>query len=137
MKKLAIALMIVVASAAYAAKEKSKSKDKSFEPVVKAAAQYAGSYRGPNEAYGLVLQAPNGRLGGNYVELGRIAVLYPIVLDGANFTANASFDDGSSRKITGTFSKRTLNGATAFGVRLYGVKVEGLGEVDTFFERLE
>lgn len=137
MRKLAIALMIVVASAAYAAKDKSKNKQKSFEPVVRAAAQYAGSYRGPSEAHGLVLQTTNGRLSGNYVELGRVAVLYPIVLDGADFKATASFDDGSSRTISGTFSNRTLNGAKAFGVRVHDVKVDGMGEIDTFFERLE
>lgn len=135
MRKLAIALLIVVASAAYADKVKSKTKQKSFEPVVRSAAEYAGSYRGPSESYGLVFEvAPNGTLRGNYVELGRVAVLHAITLNGADFTARASFDDGSWRTLTGSFANRVLNGNTAFGVRIHGVKVEGMGEVDTFFE---
>jgi hypothetical protein len=136
MRKLAIVLLIVVASASYAEKVKSKSKEKRFEPVVKEAAAYAGSYRGPDESYGLVLEvAANGTLRGNYVELGRVAVLNGIEVTGADFTARASFDDGSSRTIAGSFANRVLNGNTAFGARVKGVKVEGMGEVDTFFER--
>jgi hypothetical protein len=138
MRKLAVALLIVVASAAWADKVKSKSKDKRFEPVVRSAAGYAGSYRGPSESYGLVLEvAPNGTLRGNFVELGRVAVLHAFTLNGADFTARASFDDGSWRTITGSFANRVLNGQSAFGVRVHGVKVEGLGEVDTFFEDVD
>jgi hypothetical protein len=138
MRKLVAVLLIVVASAAYAEKVKSKVKDKHFEPVVKAAAEYAGSYGGPSESYGLVFEvAPDGKLRGNYVELGRVAVLHAIEVKGAEFTARASFDDGSFRTITGSFANRILNGNTAFGARVSGVLVEGLGPVDTFFERLE
>ncbi len=138
MRKLAVALLIVVASTAWADKVKTKSKDKRFEPVVRSTAEYAGSYRGPSESYGLVLElAPNGTLRGNYVELGRVAVLHAFTLKGADFTARASFDDGSWRTITGSFANRVLNGQSAFGVRVRGVKVEGLGEVDTFFENME
>lgn len=135
MRKLAVVLMIVVASASYAEKVKSKSKEKRFEPVVKAAAAYAGSYRGPSETYGLVLEAGrNGTLHGTYVESGRIAVLTPIEFDGANFTATASFADGSWRMLSGTFANRVLNGKTAFGVRVKDVLVEDMGAIDTFFE---
>jgi hypothetical protein len=137
MRKLVAVLLIVVASAAYAEKVKSKSKDKRFDPVVRTAAEYAGSYRGPSESYGLVLEvAPDGKLRGNYVELGRVAVLHAIEVNGAEFTARASFDDGSWRTISGSFANRTLNGTVAFGARVSGVLVEGLGPVDTFFERL-
>jgi hypothetical protein len=136
MRKLAIALLVLVASASYAEKVKSKSKDKRFEPVAKAAAEYAGSYRGPSESYGLVLEMHDGKLSGNYVELGRVAVLGPVTIEGADFTTTASFDDGSWRTIKGTFANRVLNGDRAFGARVSGVKVEGLGEIDTFFERL-
>ena len=138
MKKLVAVMLIVVASAAYAEKVKSKpSKDKQFEPVVRAAAEYAGSYRGPDESYGLILEvAPDGTLRGNYVELGRVAVLHAIVIDGSNFTARASFDDGSWRTISGSFGKRSVNGSVAFGARVSGVMVEGMGRVETFFERL-
>lgn len=133
MKKLVAALLLVVASASYAEKVKPKSK---FEPVVRAAAEYAGSYRGPNESYGLVLEvAPDGKLRGNYVELGRVAVLHAIVIDGSNFSARASFDDGSWRTISGSFGKRSLNGAVAFGARVSGVIIEDMGRVETFFER--
>jgi hypothetical protein len=136
MKKLMAVLLIVVASASYADKVKSKSKDKRFEPVVRAAAEYAGSYRGPDESYGLVLEVTaDGKLRGNYVELGRVAVLHAIEIHGADFTARASFDDGSWRTITGSFANRVLNGKTAFGARVSGVLVEGMGPVDTFFER--
>ena len=138
MRKIAVVLMIVVASAAWAEKGKAKSKEKRFEPVVKVAAEYAGSYRGPSESYGLIFEvAPNGKLRGNYVELGRVAVLNGIEVDGADFTARASFDDGSWRTISGSFANRVLNGSTAFGVRVRGVRVEGMGEVDTFFESIK
>lgn len=134
MRKLAIALMIVVASAAYAEKVKTKVKDKRFEPVTKAMAEYAGSYRGPSESYGLVLEVHDGKLSGNYVELGRVAVLSPLTIDGPNFTTTASFDDGSSRTIEGSFADRILNGVRAFGVRMNDIPVEGNGLVNTFFE---
>lgn len=138
MRKLAVALMILVASASYAEKVKSKKvKDKRFEPVVKSIADYAGSYRGPDASYGLILESRNGQLHGNYVEMGRVAVLTPIEVDGAKFKAMASFDDGSWRIINGSFAKRIFNGETAFGARVQDVRVEGMGEVDTFFERLE
>ena len=138
MRKLAVALlMIVVASASYAEKVKSKSKDKRFEPVVREAAAYAGSYRGPSETYGIVLEANrNGSLHGTYVESGRIAVLTPIEVSGADFTATASFADGSWKMIHGSFAKRVLNGEQAFGVRVQDVPVDGLGAIDTFFEEV-
>lgn len=137
MRKLAAVMLIVVAFASYAEKVKSKSKDKRFEPVVREAAAYAGSYRGPSESYGLVLEvAPDGKLRGNYVELGRVAVLHSFVVNGADFSARASFDDGSWRTISGSFANRTLNGDIAFGARIHGVLVEGLGPIETFFERL-
>jgi len=138
MRKVAIVLLIVVASAAWAEKGKTKSKEKRFEPVVKATAEYAGSYRGPSESYGLIFEvAPNGKLRGNYVELGRVAVLNGIEVSGADFTARASFDDGSWRTISGSFANRVLNGSSAFGVRVRGVYIEGMGEVDTFFESIQ
>jgi hypothetical protein len=137
MRKLAAVMLIVVAFASYAEKAKSKSKDKRFEPVVREAAAYAGSYGGPSESYGLVLEvAPDGKLRGNYVELGRVAVLNSIEVNGAEFSARASFDDGSWRTISGSFANRVLNGNTAFGARIHDVQVEGLGGVDTFFERV-
>ena len=137
MRKLAAVLLIVVASASYAEKVKSKTKDKQFDPVVREAAAYAGSYRGPSESYGLVLEvAPDGKLRGNYVELGRVAVLHSIELNGADFSAKASFDDGSWRRITGSFANRTFNRDVAFGARIHDVPVEGFGAVDTFFERI-
>jgi hypothetical protein len=138
MRKLAAVLLIVVASASYAEKVKSKSKDKRFEPVIREAAAYAGSYGGPDESYGLVLEvAPDGKLRGNYVELGRVAVLHAIEVNGADFSARASFDDGSWRTISGSFANRVLNGKTAFGARVRNVTVEGMGPVDTFFERVD
>jgi hypothetical protein len=137
MRKLGALLLIVVAFAASAEKAKAKkSKDKRFEAVAVNAAAAAGSYRGPAEPYGLILElAGNGVLRGNYVEMGRVAVLNAIVLDGAEFTARADFADGSSRTITGSFANRVLNGKTAFGLRMRDVPVDGLGVVDTFFER--
>jgi hypothetical protein len=138
MRKVAAVLLIAVAFASYADKQKaSKAKDKRFEAVAVQASSVTGSYRGPADSYGLVLElAKNGVLRGQYVEMGRVAVLNAIVLNGAEFTAQASFDDGSSRKITGSFAKRLLNGSTAFGIRMHAVPVEGMGAVDTFFERL-
>ena len=137
MRKLAAVLLIAVAFASYTDKQKAvKSKDKSFEAIAVQASSVTGSYRGPAESYGLVLElAPNGTLRGNYVEMGRVAVLNKIVLNGSEFTARASFDDGSSRTISGSFANRVLNGVTAFGLRMRDVPVEGFGQIDTFFER--
>lgn len=89
MKKLAVVLMILVATAAFAAKT-----------------DYTGNYKGPDASYGLVIENSNGRLHGRYVESGRLAVLSPIEITGAQFTATASFDNGSYRTITGTFTDR-------------------------------
>lgn len=140
MRKLAAVLLVIVASVAFADKgkaPKSKSKSKSFEAVAVQAANVVGSYRGPAESYGLVLElSPDGTLRGNYVEMGRVAVLNAIQLNGSEFTARASFDDGSLAVITGSFANRNLNGVRAFGVRMYNVPVEGFGRIDTFFERL-
>lgn len=141
MRRLTAVLLLVVASSVFAGAQKeskaAKSKDKRFESVAVQASNVTGSYRGPAESYGLVLEiADDGSLRGNYVEMGRVAVLNTIVLNGAEFTARASFDDGSSRTITGSFANRTLNGASAFGLRMRSVPVDGLGEIDTFFERL-
>lgn len=138
MRKLAAVLLLVIATTSYAAqKDKAwKKKDKRFEPVAVALSGITGSYRGPAESYGLVLElAKDGTLRGNYVEMGRVAVLNAIALNGAEFTARASFDDGSSRTITGSFANRLLNGTTAFGLRMRDVPVDGMGVVDTFFER--
>ena len=139
MRKLAtVVLLLFVASVSLADKPKSKTKDKRFEPVVKSAAAIAGAYRGPSEAYGLIFDvAPDGKLRGNYVELGRVAVLNLIEVNGSEFTANASFDNGTLKTIHGSFANRILNGRTAFGARVTNVEVEGMGSVDTFFERIE
>lgn len=140
MRKLAAVLLIVIASVAYAEKEKDKapkSKSKSFEAVTVQADKVVGSYRGPAESYGLVLElAPDGTLRGNYVEMGSVAVLNAIEIRGAEFTARASFDDGSLRTIKGSFANRNLNGTRAFGLRMANVPVEGFGMIDTFFEKL-
>ena len=102
MKKLIAVLMLTVAVSAYAQSPK-----------------IAGSYRGPSESYGLILEvAADGKLRGNYVESGRVAVLNAFEVKGDTFTARASFDDGSLRVITGSVTER--------GVRI--------GE--NFFERM-
>ena len=137
MRKFAAVLLIVIATTSYAEKNKAKSKEKRFEPVAVEASSVIGSYRGPDESYGLVLDVANdGTLRGNYVEMGRVAVLHAIVLNGAELTARASFDDGSSRTISGSFANRIRNGNSAFGIRMHAVPVDGLGVVDPFFERL-
>jgi hypothetical protein len=136
MRKLAIAMLILVATASYADKVKMKNKEKRFEPVAKSAAEAVGSYRGPSESYGLILEMHDGKLSGTYVEQGRVAVLTPIHIDGAEFKTTASFDDGSWRTIEGSFTDRILNGVRAFGVRMHDVPVDGNGVVDAFFERM-
>lgn len=138
MRRVIAVLLVVVTSSLYAAKDKKeeKAKDKRFEPVAVEASSVAGSYRGPAESYGLVLEVgSDGKLRGNYVEMGRVAVLNAIVLNGSDFTARASFDDGSWRPITGSFANRVVNGTTAFGLRMHAVPVEDLGRIETFFER--
>lgn len=137
MRKFGAILLIVVAFASYAEKNKApKTKNKRFDAVTVQASDVTGSYRGPAESYGLILElSDEGALRGNYVEMGRVAVLNAIVLNGASFTARANFDDGSSRTITGSFANRVLNGKTAFGLRMHAVPVEGFGVVETFYER--
>lgn len=139
MRKLAAVLMVVVAFTSYAEKAKAaKTKEKRFEAVLMTPGATAGNYRGPSESYGLVIdQASNGLLRGNYVEMGRVAVLNDIRINGASFTAAASFDDGSHRLLSGSFANRVLNGQRAFGVRMTGVPVEGFGLTDTFFEKID
>ena len=138
MRKLTAVLLVVVACVAYAEKDKApKSKSKSFEAVAVQPDKVVGSYRGPAESYGLVLElSPDGTLRGNYVEMGSVAVLNGIEISGAEFTARASFDDGSLRTIKGSFANRNLNGTRAFGLRMSNVPVEGFGMIDTFFEKL-
>jgi hypothetical protein len=139
MRKLAAVLVMFVAVSSFAdaGKAKTKSKEKHFDDVKVQASTATGSYRGPDDTYGLILEAAtdNSMLRGNYVEMGRAAVLNAIELNGSEFTARASFADGSYRTIKGTFSNRVLNGKTAFGLRMRSVPVEGMGTVDTFFER--
>jgi hypothetical protein len=137
MRKLGALLVIFIAFSSYAEKGKVKSGDKRTDSLEVQASGVIGSYRGPAESYGLILEAnADGILRGNYVELGRAAVLNAIVLKGAEFTARASFADGTYRTIRGTFANRVLNGKTAFGVRMHSIPIDGLGSVDTFFERL-
>ncbi|MFP5247550.1 MAG: hypothetical protein ACLGH0_12735 [Thermoanaerobaculia bacterium] len=138
MRKLAtVVLLLLIASVSYADKVKSKTKQKSFEPVVRSAAALAGAYRGPSEAHGLMFDlGPDGKLRGNYVELGHVAVLHAIEINGSDFTARASFDNGTWKTIHGSFANRVLNGQTAFGARVKDVAVDGMGQVDTFFERI-
>ncbi|HEU4522398.1 MAG TPA: hypothetical protein VFT12_10365 [Thermoanaerobaculia bacterium] len=136
MRKLGALVLIFIAFSSYADKSKVKSKDKRFESVEVQAAGVIGSYRGPAESYGLILEAGTaGVLRGNYVEMGRVAVLNAVVVKGAEFTARASFADGTYRTIRGTFANRVLNGKTTFGVRMESIPIDGLGSVDTFFER--
>jgi hypothetical protein len=136
MRKLWVILLIAVAFSLYADQKPAKNKSKRFESVAVRATEVTGSYRGPEESYGIILElTPQGTLRGNYVEMGRVAVLHAIDLKGADFTARASFADGSSRTIRGSFARRILNGTTAFGLRVHEVPVESLGTVDTFFER--
>jgi hypothetical protein len=149
MRRLTAVLLVVLASLPYAADDKApkasksskaskaaKVKEKRFEPVAVQPSTVIGSYRGPAESYGLVLElTDDGKLRGNYVEMGRVAVLNTIELDGAEFTALASFEDGSSRTITGSFANRIRNGTTAFGIRMRAVPIEAFGLVDTFFEK--
>ena len=137
MRKLGALLVIFIAFSSYAEKAKEKSGDKQSDSLEVQASGVIGSYRGPAESYGLILEATtDGALRGNYVELGRAAVLNAIVLKGSDFTARASFADGTYRTIRGTFANRVQNGKTAFGVRMHAIPVDGQGSVDTFFERL-
>ena len=130
MRKLAVFILVVMATVSYA-----EGQEGSFVPVEVQPQSVAGSYTGPSESYGLVLEvASDGTLRGNYVEMGGVAVLHGISLRGSEFTARASFDDGSLRTISGSFLRR--DGSSAFGLQLHAVPVEGVGLVDTFFQKL-
>ena len=141
MRRLTAVLLVVLAAsltveAQKASKTGKAAKEKRFDSVAVQPSTAIGSYLGPSESYGLVLElTSDGKLRGNYVELGHVAVLDAIQLNGAEFTARASFDDGNSRIITGSFANRIRNGTTAFGIVIREVPVEGAGLVQTFFER--
>ena len=126
MRKLVVVLMLLVASTSFAAPQEVR-----FEPVAVAEHEFVGSYGGPDATYGLVLERANGRLHGTYVEHGRLAVLSPVEVHGAEFTATANFDDGSYRVISGTFARRS---GGAFGARL--AVPSDAGMVEAFFEKL-
>jgi hypothetical protein len=137
-KLLVVLVLLLVAVPGFAAKSKDKDKfktrkSKSFEARIAAPAEYAGTYRGPSEHHTIQLQMSGGSLRGVYRELGRVAKLSPLAIDGADFTAVALFDDGTRRDLTGSFAVRILNGERAPGLRLQDVHVEGHGPVDTFF----
>jgi hypothetical protein len=138
MRKAAAVLSVALAFASHAENTTApKPKSARFASVTISTAGIAGSYRGPADSYGLILEVgEGGTLRGNYVEMGRVAVLNAIVLDGSSFTARASFDDGSSRTLRGSFARRVVDGESAFGLRMQAVPVEGLGAVETFFERI-
>ena len=137
MRKLGALLVIFIAFSSYADKTETNSKDTRFDSIEVQASGVIGSYSGPSESYGLILEAStDGALRGNYVEMGRAAVLNAIVLKGSQFRARASFADGTDRMIRGTFANRVLNGKTAFGVHMHSIPMDGVGSVDTFFERL-
>ena len=139
MRKLIAVLLLVITPAVFAgekARKASKTKDKHYDAIAVQASSVAGNYRGPAESYGLVLEAgANGALRGTYIEMGHVAVLNAITVKGSAFTAQASFDDGRARTITGEFANRVLNGSSAFGIRMHAIPVEGFDEIDTFFER--
>lgn len=113
MRKVVVVLLMLVAATSFAAKQEAR-----IDSVAVTQTGYLGSYGGPDAMSGLVLESHNGKLHGNYVEHGRLAVLSPIEVRGAEFTATASFDDGSYRTISGRFTGR-------------GAVVEG-----TFLEKL-
>lgn len=140
MRRFGAIILILAAPVLFAGDQPEKSeknKDKRFEVATVSAARVSGSYRGPSEAYGLVLEvAADGTLRGNYVEQGRVAVLNAIVITGSEFAARASFDDGSSRLIRGSFATRVLKGNSVFGLRLHEIPVDAFERIDTFFERL-
>jgi hypothetical protein len=109
MQKLIAVVLFLVATTSFAAPE----------------SNVVGSYRGPNEAYGLILErTAAGDLRGNYVEEGHVAVLSSIEVKGSEFKARASFDNGSTRMIKGSFETR----GSAFGLHV--------DDVDAFFEKM-
>jgi hypothetical protein len=137
MRKLMVLFALLLVVPAFAGKQKFKNKkQKSFEPVVAAASQYAGSYRGPSERHSLELESTGGVLRGTYREEGRVASVEQVSLIGAELTAAARFDDGGFRILNITFANRVLNGERAFGLRMKDVHVGGMDQpINTFFEK--
>jgi hypothetical protein len=129
MRKLAALILVAVATVSQANVRHGQYKQIEVQPTA-----VAGNYSGPSESYGLVIEvAPDGALRGNYVEMGSVAVLNAIAVHGSEFTARASFDDGTLRLIRGSFIREGSEGA--FGLQLHAVPVEDVGMVDTFFEK--
>lgn len=135
MRKLIVLFALLLVVPAFAGKQKFKNKkQKSFEPVVAAASEYAGSYRGPSERHTLELEVVGGALRGTYREEGRVASVEQVSLSGADLIAAATFDDGSVRTLDITFANRVLNGERAFGLRMKDVHVGGMDQpINTFF----
>ena len=138
MRKLSICLLLALCTVAYAKDKQHKQKDKRFEPVILPVAEYAGVYRWSGSDHRLeLIHGQDGRLHGTFIEMGRTWNLEDIRVAGANFTSWGTLADGTRRIVQGAFANRILNGETAFGARVYGVRVDGMeGQVNTFFPRV-
>jgi hypothetical protein len=122
MRKLSIALLLLIAATPAFAKV--KPKDKRFDPVsigeLRAA---AGEYVGIEPDFAITLTAT----GGTLRNFARTATLRDIRIDGAELTATAVYNDGAREPLHATFVTRVLNGDTAFGLKVRDVTIEFAG----------
>jgi putative heme iron utilization protein len=120
MRKLSIALLLLLAVTPMFAKV--KHKEKRFDPVaVNNLRAAAGEYVGIQpEQFVLTLTSSGGALR----NFGRTAQLRDIRIDGAELTATAVYSDGVREPLHATFVNRVLNGDSAFGVLIRDVTIE-------------
>ena len=118
--------LAIVSVPAVGQKAKKKVKDKRFEPVVHANLKdYEGTYVGIEPDYVMEIKlAADGQLEVRGEEDGRSVALTNIQLRGARLTAEKVYADGQRESFEGTFSNRILNGISAFGIVVEGLRVD-------------
>jgi hypothetical protein len=112
MRKLAIAVLLVLATALPLA-AKHKKKDKRFDPVaVNTLSEAAGRYVGIDPGFVIELDGTGGSLR-NFKQTARLTNLR---VDGSELTATAIYPNGRREELRATFVNRTKNGEVAFGM---------------------
>ena len=136
---LLIFITLISAPAALAQKKGKKFKEKRFEPVVKEhVEEYAGRYVGIEPSYILEIEvSADGSLSAVSYEGERRADLREIRLAGSRLTATKVYTDGATEKFEAEFVNRILNGESAFGIIVEGMRIELVGATLTrvFYRR--
>lgn len=121
-----VALVSAASPQASAQKKAKKLKEKRFEPAVKeSVTDYAGRYIGVEPSYVLEVRVgEDNRLTGYSAEGDRRATLREIKVEGSHLTATKVYSDGTTARFAGEFVNRIVNGQSAFGIIVEGMRIE-------------